>query len=210
MKKNPYKGKFIAFEGLDGSGQTTQVNLLKDYLIRSGFEVVSTKEPTWDNEAGKWVNNTLHQNKKLNSEELKLLQEKFAEDRNWHQKNIIEPALKEGKIVITDRSQFSSFAFGAASGVDLNYLFSLNEKFIEPDVIMLLKVSPKICLGRIHKRGEKQTLFEKEKQLEKVWDIYEKLAKKFKNIVVVNGEKPIEEIHKNIKILLTERGLIKS
>ena len=210
MKKNPYKGKFIAFEGLDGSGQTTQVNLLKDYLIKRGFEVISTKEPTWDNEAGKWVNSTLRQNKKMNSDELKLLQAKFAEDRDWHQKNRIEPALKEGKIVITDRSQFSSFAFGAASGVDLNYLFSLNEKFIEPDVIILMKVSPKICLGRIHKRGEKETLFEKEKQLEKVWNIYEKLAKKFKNIVVVNGEKTIEEIHKNIKILLTKKGLIKS
>lgn len=210
MKKNEHKGKFIAFEGLDGSGQTTQVNLLKDYLIKRGFEVISTKEPTWDNEAGKWVNNTLRQNKKMNSDELKLLQAKFAEDRKWHQKNRVEPALKQGKIVITDRSQFSSFAFGAASGVDLNYLFSLNEKFIEPDAIILLKVSPKICLGRIHKRGEKETLFEKEKQLEKVWDIYEKLAKKFKNIAVVNGEKTIEEIHKNIKILITKKGLIKS
>ena len=210
MKKNEHKGKFIAFEGLDGSGQTTQVNLLKDSLIKRGFEVISTKEPTWDNEAGKWVNNTLRQNKKMNSDELKLLQAKFAEDRKWHQKNRVEPALKQGKIVITDRSQFSSFAFGAASGVDLNYLFSLNEKSIEPDVIILLKVPPKICLGRIHQRGEKKTLFEKEKQLEKVWDIYEKLAKKFKNIAVVNGEKTIEEIHKNIKILITKKGLIKS
>jgi len=202
MKKNPYKGKFIAFEGLDGSGQTTQVNLLKDYLIRNDFEVISTKEPTWDNEAGKWVNNTLRQNKQLNPDELKLLQEKFAEDRDWHQKNRIEPALEEGGVVITDRSQFSSFAFGAASGVDIKYLFSLNDKFINPDIVILLKVSPSVCIARIQKRGEKEALFEKEQQLEKVWRVYEQLAKKFKNIIIVDGEKSIEEIHKKIRQLV--------
>jgi len=199
MKKNPYKGKFLAFEGLDGSGQTTQTNLLSGYLRQIGFEVIITKEPTWDNEAGKWVNETLQQNKNLNSDELKLLQEKFAEDRDWHQKNRVEPALKEGKIVITDRSQFSSFAFGAASGVDIEYLFSLNDKFINPDMVILLKVNPSVCIARIQKRGGKEALFEKEKQLGKVWKVYEKLAKKFKNIVIVDGEKSIEEIHKEIR-----------
>lgn len=204
MKKNLYKGKFIALEGLDGSGQTTQANLLKNYLTQEGYEVVLTKEPTWDNEAGKWVNNTLRQNKKLDSDELKLLQAKFAEDREWHQENIIEPALKNGKIIISDRSQFSSFAFGAASGVGLKYLFSLNDKFINPDMVIILKVSPSACIARIQKRGEKEALFEKEKQLEKVWEVYEKLAKKFKNIVVVNGEKSIEQIAENIKKIINK------
>lgn len=199
MKKNLYQGKFIAFEGLDGSGQTTQANLLKNYLIKQGFEVVLTKEPTKDNEAGKLINKTLRQGKNLSLEMLEALQNSFARDRNWHQKNKIEPALKKAKIVITDRSQFSSFAFGAASGVDLEYLIRINEKFIEPDLIILLKTSPKTSIKRIKKRGEKETLFEKEKQLEKVWAVYEKLAKRFKNITVVDGEKPIEEIHKKIK-----------
>lgn len=205
MKKNPYKEIFIAFEGLDGSGQTTQINLLKNYLIKQGFKVVLTKEPTEDSEIGKWVNKTLLQNKPLNLTELKELQNGFAEDRNWHQKNIIEPALEKEKIVITDRSQFSSFAFGAASGVDLDYLIHINEKFIEPDLIILLKVSPKTCIERIQKRSTKQTIFEKEKQLEKVWQVYKKLTKKFKNIVIVDGERTIEEIHENIKKLIKEK-----
>lgn len=199
MRKNPYKGKFIAFEGLDGSGQTTQANLLKEYLIKNGSEVILTKEPTESSEAGKEIKKVLEKEKIISLIKLQIL---FAEDREWHQKNRVEPALRKEKIVITDRSQFSSFAFGAASGVDLNYLFSLNEKFIEPDVVILLKVSPKICLGRIQKRGEKETLFEKEKQLKKVWKVYEKLAKKFKNIVMVNGEKSIEEIHEEIKKII--------
>lgn len=199
MKKNPYKGKFIAFEGLDGSGQTTQANLLKNYLTEKGFEVILTKEPTMDSEAGRLANKILSQNKKLSPEELKALQDKFAEDRSWHQKNKIEPNLEKGKIVVTDRSQFSSFSFGAASGVDLEYLIRINEKFIEPDLVILLETSPKTSIERIKKRSTKETLFEKEKQLEKVWQVYEKLAKKFKNIVVVNGEKSIEEIYQKIR-----------
>lgn len=210
MKKNPYKGKFIAFEGLDGSGQTTQAALLKKYLENQGLGVVLTKEPTWDNEAGKWINETLRQNKKLNLDELKVLQKKFAEDRDWHQKNRVIPALKQEKIVITDRSQFSSFAFGVASGVDLDYLLSLNQNFIEPDLIILLKVSPKVCIARIQKRGEKEALFEKEEQLKRVWGVYERLAKEFKNIIIVDGEGSIEEIRENIKKIINQKLGVKT
>jgi len=162
MKKNPYKGKFIAFEGLDGSGQTTQANLLKDFLIKKGFEVVLTKEPTLNSRAGKKIEKILDKEIVVSPRQL---QELFSEDRNWHQKNKVKPNLKKGKIVITDRSQFSSFAYGSASGVELDYLFFLNKKFIEPDLTILLKVSPKVCIKRIRKRGQKETLFEKEKQL---------------------------------------------
>jgi len=205
VKKNIYKGKFFAFEGLDGSGQTTQANLLKNHLEKMKFKVVLTKEPTNDSNAGKLVNKILNQNKKLTGNELKKLQKKFSEDRKWHQENRIKPALKKGKIVITDRSQFSSFAFGTASGIDLNYLLKINEKFIEPCLVILLKVSPKVCIKRIQKRGTKETLFEKEKQLEKVWMVFEKLAKKFNNIVIIDGEKSIEEISENIKKIVKKR-----
>ena len=198
MKKNPHKGKFIAFEGLDGSGQTTQTNFLKNRLVKEGFKVILTKEPTKNNEAGKFVNKILNQGKKLSLNKLKKLQEGFAKDRNWHQENIVRPSLKKDKIVITDRSQFSSFAFGASSGIDLDYLLKINEKFIEPDLVILLKTSPKTSIQRIQKRGIKETIFEKEKQLKKVWDVFEKLAKRFKNIVIVNGEKSIEEIHEKV------------
>ena len=195
MKKNPYKGKFIAFEGLDGSGQTTQANLLKDYLKKKGFKVILTKEPTRDSKAGKKVRKILNEETTTSPNQL---QELFAEDRNWHQKNIVGPALKEGKIVITDRSQFSSFAFGVANRVVLDYLLSLNDEFLEPDLVILLKTSAKTSIQRIQKRGEKETLFEKEKQLEKVWRAFEKLAAKFESIIIIDGEKSIEEIHEKV------------
>lgn len=196
MKKNPYKGKFIVFEGPDGSGQTTQANLLKDYLEKKGFEMVLTKEPTLDSGAGREVRRILN-------EEITVpptyLQELFAEDRAEHLRHTIVPSLKSGKIVISDRYLLSSLAFGTADGATLNYLIRLNKEFLEPDLTFLLKVPPKTCIERIKKRGIKQTLFEKEKQLEKVWNVYKKLARRFANIVVIDGEKSIEEIHQKIR-----------
>lgn len=195
MKKNPYKGKFLAFEGLDGSGQTTQANLLSKYLEKQGFNVVLTKEPTLDSKAGKEIKKILNKKAEATPNHL---QELFAKDRNWHQKNKIIPALKQNKIIVSDRSQFSSFAFGVASGTNLDYLFSLNDEFIMPDLVILLRTSPKTSIKRIEKRGTEKTLFEKEKQLERVWNVFEKLSKRFKNIIIVDGEKSIEEIHKKV------------
>ena len=99
MKKNPYQGKFIVFEGLDGSGQTTQVKFLESYLARNGYRVVSTKEPTQESEAGKEIKEILNHKKRISASRL---QELFAQDRREHLEGFIIPALKEGKIVSTD------------------------------------------------------------------------------------------------------------
>jgi len=196
MKKNPYSGKFIVFEGLDGSGQTTQVNLLKEFLTRKEFKVISTKEPTLDSKAGKKIRKVLDKELTISAKKLQGL---FAKDRAKHLKKIIIPNLKSGKVVISDRYLFSSLAYGTGNGLDLDYLISLNKKFLEPDLTIFLKTSPRVCVERIKKRGEKITLFEKERQLEKVWKIFEKLSKKFRNIVVLDGEKSIKEIFEEIK-----------
>ena len=195
MKKNPRKGRFIVIEGLDGSGQTTQANLLKDCLEKKGFKVMLTKEPTLDSDAGKEIERILNEEIIISPTQL---QELFAEDRAEHLRHTIAPSLESEKIVISDRYFLSSLAFGTADWASLNYLICLNKEFLEPDLTILLKVSPRACIKRIKKRGIKQTLFEKEKQLEKVWQVYEKLAKRFKNIVIVNGEKSIEEIHEKV------------
>jgi len=90
-------------------------------------------------------------------------------------------------------------AYGNLEIKDLNWLIEINKKFLMPDITFFLKVSPKICIERIKKDRFEITLFEKEKILKKVWKNYEILAKKFKNIFVINGERPIEEISKEIR-----------
>jgi dTMP kinase len=216
MKNNCYPGTFIVIEGLDGSGQSTQAGLLKDFLvhaksarsakasrnadapmrIKKGYQVVLTKEPTLDSRAGKKIRQVLDKKEKISP---KKLQELFAEDRKEHLENVITPALKEGKIVISDRYFFSSFAYGTADGLDLEWLIKLNDEFLLPDLIFILKVSPKECMRRIKKRNKNRTLFEEKEKLEKVWQVYQILSKRFKNVRVIDGEKSIKEVFSQIK-----------
>jgi len=199
MKKNPYPGKFIVIEGLDGSGQSTEAELLTEFLRKRGDKVLKTKEPTLNSQAGKEIKQILNKKRKISP---KKLQELFAEDRKEHLKNLIIPALQQGKIVISDRYFFSSFAYGQASGLDLNWLIKINNKFLLPDITFFLDVKPKICLERIRKRRKTRTLFEEKEKLEKVYRNYQKIAKEFPNVKIINGEKPIKEVFREVKCLV--------
>ena len=199
MKTNIYSGKFIVFEGLDGSGQSTQVSLLGDFLSKSGHHVILTKEPTMDSEAGKEIRKALDEKVKLDSLELQKL---FVQDRKEHLDKLIIPALDNGLFVISDRYFFSTFAFGVSDGLDLDELINMNDNFILPDITILLKVNPKVCIERIEKRGEGVKLFEKEQKLAKVWQTYSILPDRFKNIHMIDGEKPIKEVFKKVKEIM--------
>ena len=196
MIKNSYPGKFIVIEGLDGSGQSTQVALLKDFLIKQDFEVIATKEPTQDSEAGKKIKKILTEKIEIEPWELQKL---YAQDRKEHLEKVIIPALKRERIVISDRYFFSSFAYGTAHGADLEEIIKLNEDFLYPNITFILKVRSEICIERIEKRGDPKTLFEKREQLSKVWQVYEKLSSRFENIKIIDGEKSIEQVFEQIK-----------
>ncbi|MEK9134870.1 MAG: dTMP kinase [Patescibacteria group bacterium] len=202
MENNPYAGKFIVFEGPDGSGQSTQAALLKDFLIKQEYNVILTKEPTRDSEAGKQIRQIL--DTKITMESQKI-QELFAQDRKEHLENLIIPALKESKIVISDRYFFSTFAFGVSDGLDLEKLISLNNNFLYPDIVFELKVNPEICIQRIEKRGEGIKLFEKIDKLTKVWQVYETLSKRFENVYIIDGEKTIEEVFSQVKNIIANK-----
>ena len=195
---NGIKGKFIVFEGLDGSGQTTQSYLLRDFLESKGFQVVLTKEPTLESESGKKI-------KRILQEEIKVsplkLQELFTQDRKHHLKNLILPSLKKGKIVICDRYLFSSYAYGSIN-LDLDYLKKLNKDFILPDIVFFLDVSPEVCIDRIRKRSVNIELFEKIEILKKVYKNYHKIFKDFKNVYIIEGGKSIEEVFTQIKEII--------
>jgi dTMP kinase len=205
MLKNPYPGKFIIFEGLDGSGKSTQVDLLLEYLKKNGKKVYCTSEPTQYLIGGlikSWVANDW----KSTPECLQLL---FAADRSYHLNKEITPLLKRGITVICDRYFFSSFAYGNLEIKDLDWLISINQNFILPDITFLLKVSSKICIQRMAKERFSIGLFEEEKKLEKVWQNYEKIAKRFKNIEIIDGEKPTKEVFEEIKGVIETKNLFK-
>lgn len=189
-------GGFVVIEGLDGSGQSTQAALLRDFFSEKGLQVVLTKEPTIRSRAGKKIRQIL--DKKIKTTPKKL-QELFIQDRKEHLENIIIPALEKGKMVISDRYFFSTFAYGAADGLSLEQLIKMNSNFLLPDLTFFLKVSPEVCLKRIQKRGEPNTLFEKREKLARVWKVYKILPRKIKNVRLIEGERPIEEVFSQIK-----------
>lgn len=206
MIKNTNPGKFIVFEGPDGSGQSTQSSLLKDFLTKKGYEVVLTKEPTVDSEAGKKIKKILEKEIEADSEELQQL---FVQDRKEHLENLIIPSLKEGKFVISDRYSFSTFCFGASAGLDMEKLIEMNKGFMLPDLTFILNVRPEVCVARITKRGTKKTLFEVKERLERVMENYKKMPSRFENVKIIDGEKSIEEISEEIKRVVSSQLLNK-
>jgi len=195
MRKNPYKGKFIVFEGLDGSGTTTQANLLFEYFKKQGKKVYLTGEPT-RSLIGGLIEGQISGDWKSSPGCLQLL---FTADRAYHLEKGIISLLKKGITVICTRYILSTLAYGSIDIKDTQWLINLNKKFIWPDITFLLKVSPKICIQRIKKERFHKELFEKEEKLKKVYKNYLKFAKKFKNIYIIDGEKPIKEVGEEIK-----------
>ena len=195
MSKNPYRGKFIVFEGIDGAGTTTQANLLFEYLKGQGKKVHLTGEPT-RSLIGGLIEGQISGDWQSSPECLQLL---FTADRAHHLEKEIIPLLKKGITVICTRYIFSTLAYGNSEIRDEKWLMEINKKFIWSNITFLLKVSPKICIQRIKKERFHKELFEKEDKLKKVFKNYLKLAKKFKNIYIIDGEKPAKEVFEEIK-----------
>jgi len=191
---------FIAFEGLDGSGSSTQSKLLAERLEKNGKPSLLTKEPTSDTHVGKLIREILQHKWSISPEGLQLL---FCADRAEHLKNIIEPGLKGGQVVISDRYLYSSLAYGGMS-VDMEWLKVLNKNFRLPDITFLFKLSPAECIGRISGRGSHFELFERTDKLAKIWENYKKIAGEFPNIQLIDATKTIEEISEEIWKVVSE------
>ncbi|MBI4095060.1 MAG: dTMP kinase [Candidatus Liptonbacteria bacterium] len=188
------QGTFVVFEGPDGSGQSTQAKLLAEHLTAQGKEVVLTKEPT-EGTFGVEIRKVLRGESKLGAREL---QELFVEDRKEHLELLILPALARGAVVISDRYFFSTIAFGSLE-CDFEWLRELNSNFPLPDRTFVLEVSSETCLARIEKRGGEKELFEAKEKLARVNTAYQKLAKLYENVVVIDGERPIEKVFTDVR-----------
>ena len=211
MQKNPYQGKFIVFEGLDGAGSTTQAGMRYDWLNKKLKEFILgrpsaflTKEPT-NNIIGGLIRGQLTNSWKTGPECLQLL---FSADRAFHLEKEIMPLLEKGVTVISDRYFFSTIAYGAIEIQNTEWLIKINDRFLLPDLTFFIKVSPKICLDRIRTSRFHIELFEKEEALALVWQNYEMLANRFENVYIINGERPINDVFEDVKNLLRDKLII--
>jgi len=188
-------GRFIVFEGIDGSGKTTQARLLAERLARSN-PVLFTAEPS-DGPIGRRIRSMKERLEPL--EEARL----FTEDRRHHIERVIVPALNEGKVVISDRYVYSSAAYQGARGIPVADILAWNAAFaVAPDAVMLLDLPVDSALERIASNRDKLSLFEDREYLERVAAIYLSLDDPL--IVRIGALGDIKEIHKKIVVALAK------
>jgi dTMP kinase len=194
------KGKFIVFEGIDGAGLTTQAQLLEKYLREKRYDVVLTKEPT-NNLIGGLIRAALKKEWSTSNITLQLL---FSADRAHHVEKEIIPALKDGKIVISDRYFISTIAYGMIE-MEKDWLKLINSKFLLPDLIFIIDVPASVSIERIRGSRFGFELFEEIEKLEKVRNNFLELSKEYDNCFVINGNKSIENVHKDIIKIVEEK-----
>lgn len=197
MQINPYPGLFVVFEGPDGSGQTTQAELLSCYLMSKGMSVVLTEEPTEDSKEGQRIRRILtKQEAPIKAFAFQLL---FIEDRRQHLKNLIIPALQSGQTVVGDRYILSTPAYGGAAGRDMDWLLYLNHSFIFSNIVFILDVPVDVCLRRIRRRGEGFEYFERAQMLTQVAENYKILAARYPNVHLIDGDRSRQSIAEDVR-----------
>ncbi|HIJ98567.1 TPA: dTMP kinase [archaeon] len=167
------KGKFIVLEGIDKSGKSTHSKLLVKFL-RKKFSTIHTKEPS-RGPIG------LLLRKYLRKDSLPLIDALlFTADRVEHQNSVVVPALKKGKVVVQERSFYSTIAYQQTQGLNEKWLRALNSFALKPNLVILLDINPRIALKRI--RGKEK--FETLNFLYKVRKNYLALARKEKFTII--------------------------
>ena len=149
------KARFIALEGVDGSGTTTQLAQVSQALEQRGLVVHKTMEPS-KGPIGVRIREILRGELVTPPDSLALL---FAADRLDHLKREIEPALERGEVVLTDRYLISSLAYQSLA-VEIPFIETINARARKPDLSILLQLSPEAAAQRRAKRGEDEEIFD--------------------------------------------------
>jgi len=198
------KGLFITFEGLDGSGKTTQIKLLDSYLKGEGFDVILTREPG-GTEIGRKIREILldKKNQDISHKTETFL---FLASRAELTSKVIVPALGEGKIVICDRFFDSTLVYqGIARGLGVEEILEMSlwaTDGLVPDITFLLSMKVSRCDKRIKEANRKKDRIEMEENnfKEKIYKGYLDIASRNKErFVVIDAEKSIEDIFEEVK-----------
>ena len=203
------RGKFITFEGCDGCGKSTQLKLLSAYLTENNIPHIFTREP-----GGGAISEAIREillsgkNEDMTDECEALL---FAAARVQHLHDRVEPALREGKLVICDRYVDSSLAYQAyARGLGAEFVEKINAFALQnyrPDVTVFIDLTPEAAFLRKHGADENDRMEKAGMEFHKrVYEGYKAVAEKEPDrVVCVNGEQTPEEIFTDVVRILKER-----
>jgi dTMP kinase len=199
------RGLLIAFEGIDGTGKSSQLQMLATTLEQLGRSVVITREPT-DGPYGRKIRSLFTSRAGITpAEELAL----FMADRREHVREVIEPALRAGRIVLTDRYYLSTAAYQGAAGQDPEAIMAANETFAPvPDLVLLLTLTSSQSVHRIRSlRGEALNDFEQEDTLTRVAAIFAGLDRSYIARVDAAGSllEVRDRVEARVRLLLAEK-----
>jgi dTMP kinase len=203
------KGFLITFEGVEGSGKSTQVGLLASKLREEGYEIVATREPGGTG-IGEEIRNITHNRENV---DLTAVTESYlmAASRAQLVREIIRPALVSGKIVIVDRFLDSSLAYqGYGRQLGEEEILRLNQEALDgvfPNLTIFLDIFPERGFARRNGTEKVDRLDLQQRDFyERVYQGYKKLAEKYKDrYFVVDSSRPIEEVAEKIWVKVKEK-----
>ncbi len=193
---------FIALEGIDGSGKSTQAKMLEQQLAASGHKVYTTFEPT-NGPIGSMIRSILKGEMKMDERAIAGL---FVADRLDHllnTENGVIKKLEQGYTVITDRYYFSSYAYHGTH-MDMDWVIAANAmsaSLLKADITLFIDVAPEVSMMRLQARNEKIEIYETLENLKgvraKYMEAFEKLGGN-ENIVFIEGNRSLETIAHDI------------
>ncbi len=200
------EGVYIAFEGIDGSGKTFFAKWLVEELKKKGYDVIYVIEPHI-----KAIKDFLYKYDIDADAEAYI----FAADRIILQKTTILPALREGKIVISDRSIYASIAYQTVRGLDEEFIWGINREIKIPELVIVLDVPASVALERIKNAGRSLTRFEEKEFLEKVRRKYKEIIKRYTKLsqfILIDADRKVEDVKQDILNIVLEyiRGKLES
>jgi dTMP kinase len=195
------RGRLVVFEGVDGSGKSTQLRLLVDRLRARGLDPVVTHEPT----GGAWGQRIRAMARSgervVPEEELRW----FVEDRREHVGRVIEPGLASGRLVLSDRYFLSTVAYQGARGLDPHRLIAQAEaEFPAPDLALVFEIDPVRGLARVAARGgTAEPAFEEARFLARVDAIFRTIDRSY--IARIAADAEASDVHAEVCSLLRLR-----
>ena len=196
------RGKFIVFEGIDGSGKSTQVRMLTDRLNSINIDSYTTMEPT-DSPIGSMIHQIMIGRMKTDN---KVIASLFVADRLDHLLNDVNGILKkidDGITVVSDRYYFSSYAYHSVD-MPMDWVIQANSQsseLLKPTVTIFIDIDPDVAIDRISKNRSQMELFEKKSRLVEVRNKYFEAFDKLRddeNILIIDGDKDPEAVSKDV------------
>lgn len=209
FQRNTLGGLYIAVEGIDGSGKSTQVAHLQKYFIEKGKSVLVTSEPRHGSMVEKMIRDALQTRISIPSAALQYL---YSADRVINQEEIVKPALEKNTVVLSHRVFWSAVPYGVMDKImdikngsyDFNQsnqiivaqgLLSMYHQFVIPDITCYLDISVDTAMQRLSSMDKTKEIYEKKDTLEKIKNGYDMLINMFpKEFVVIDGEKNEETV----------------